>query len=153
MTRYTLPYREKTADHVLEANVRAIHPPIQGGNPNPRSQLPGESDTPSHTGRKHPLSSVRKSLPRYTLPYREETEATGEELGKAAIHPPIQGGNNLSSRPALHNLDTPSHTGRKPGSGRRNGRKPRYTLPYREETLSVYAGFSPPNTSLCKLHK
>ena len=42
-----------------------------------------------------------------------------------------------------HGMDTPSRTGRKLQLIRTLHPLFRYTLPYREETLSVYAGFSP----------
>ena len=58
------------------------------------------------------------------------------------IHPPIQGGNWTQSYFSDRILDTPSHTGRKPVLEQARRTNSRYTLPYREETLSVYAGFS-----------
>ena len=62
----------------------------------------------------------------------------------ATIHPPVQGGNDRVASPVFLCLDTPSRTGRKRNDIALYIQNWRYTLPYREETLSVYAGFNPP---------
>ena len=58
------------------------------------------------------------------------------------IHPPVQGGNYQISFQILILNDTPSRIGRKRRFFFTYGSFLRYTLPYREETLSVYADFS-----------
>ena len=62
----------------------------------------------------------------------------------AWIHPPVQGGNKLILANGIQTGDTPSRTGRKLHTEAVLQQFVRYTLPYREETLSVYAGFNPP---------
>ena len=62
---------------------------------------------------------------------------------KEAIHPPVQGGNIFVDSSDIDIGDTPSRTGRKLFRIPLFLPYQRYTLPYREETLSAYAGFSP----------
>lgn len=120
-----------------------IHPPIQGGNGLASATTVLLSDTPSHTGRKR-LHAFFEFRPfRYTLPYREETKFPSGKTVSYTIHPPVQGGNSYVLFAVLQYCDTPSRTGRKPQIGFVCHGEHRYTLPYREETLSVYAGFSP----------
>ena len=60
------------------------------------------------------------------------------------IHPPVQEGNGMTLPFTFKIGDTPSRTGRKLFLSTTIVFVSRYTLPYREETLSVYAGFNPP---------
>ena len=76
--------------HLLYA---AIHPPVQGGNTLKSYEIQGQIDTPSRTGRKHRRKTLLVPVARYTLPYREETNAVSSVSPSAAIHPPVQGGN------------------------------------------------------------
>ena len=140
--RYTLPYREETIS-AYETGLRLpIHPPVQGGNLFNIHFYVCTIDTPSRTGRKLIFKTGRGKRHRYTLPYREETFARVFQHAVNTIHPPVQGGNTLVSKKWLSRCDTPSRTGRKQQLSFVVIVKSRYTLPYREETLSVYAGFS-----------
>ena len=119
----------------------SIHPPIQGGNITYESKHRIKRDTPSHTGRKLGKGEDACIQVRYTLPYREET--LGEHCLPIifSIHPPIQGGNVYTPGSDTKYNDTPSHTGRKLPPIGVSISSLRYTLPYREETLSAYAAY------------
>lgn len=62
----------------------------------------------------------------------------------ATIHPPVQGENCLAYSGWISPHDTPSRTARKRNDIALYIQNWRYTLPYSEEILSVYAGFNPP---------
>ena len=98
-------------------------------------------DTPSHTGRKLWENIASQLFFRYTLPYREETAVPALLPVITPIHPPIQGGNVYTPGSDTKYNDTPSHTGRKLPPIGVSISSLRYTLPYREETLSAYAAY------------
>ena len=77
------------------------------------------------------------SLPRYTLPYREETVVDIVSFFITSIHPPIQGGNAYHYAIGSSSCDTPSHTGRKLSILVQCDGQNQYTLPYREETMMI----------------
>ena len=91
--RYTLPYREETLWLSYPQFFLAIHPPVQGGNILSPGLYFHVCDTPSRIGRKRLFQFTLANLPRYTLPYREETPAHRNQRNLRTIHPPIQGGN------------------------------------------------------------